>query len=542
MISKKKLKTENEKKRENLIKNNEYYIDGLIDNEKRIESMENMNDESDDENESNNESNNDDSIKEGYLGERKTKSGKKKKNILGRSAQGVKKGKKGMKENDIEDVYNPESKGSLTMQLLKAIFLPFIIIFLASSVSLLFKCYKPKSVVPGQNLGRTPYTRSGSSAEAAFTSHEKFGFPYDLKGSHASAKGIIRETTKQMWYQTRFIMDMLIGVFKSMFYSESLNQPLFEMEKGNERKEVSWPYKKGSKEKGFLKGAMAISAEGLWNYLRAHLLLGSIAFIGALGFYVMPTLVVVLAAWQQIDVCHTPVLPIPQFILSLVPPGFPIPRNPLMIHVMTMWGWDPALQLIGFIVYFAISIGIIFPLIQFMTIAIPVYMVYFFILRPFMDKKIQVATYGWFRYYLKRYYMPIILGIAIGVSSVLSGHFQGKGPISKFIKNKTLKSVIAWIPAILVGIVFFFWLIGVSPKKMNWKERVTLLKPTDKSSIENDKRICELFKYNNRGGWLQSAFDMLKPLKDGMRTPLQWLLKLMKDIYLFLGGKPLDHS
>ena len=72
MISKKKFKTENEKKIENLIKNNEYYIDGLIDNEKRIESMENMNDDSDDENESNKD------IKEGYVGERKTKSGKKK--------------------------------------------------------------------------------------------------------------------------------------------------------------------------------------------------------------------------------------------------------------------------------------------------------------------------------------------------------------------------------------------------------------------------------------------------------------------------------
>ena len=130
--------------------------------------------------------------------------------------------------------------------------------------------------------------------------------------------------------------------------------------------------------------------------------------------------------------------------------------------------------------------------------------------------------------------------IAIGVSSVLNGYFQGDGPISKFIKDKTLKSVIAWIPAMLVGIVYIGWLAG-GPIK-NWKERVTLLKPTDKVSIENDKRICELFKYNNRGGWLQSAFDMLKPLKDGMRTPLQWLLRLMKDIYLFLGGKPLDNS
>jgi hypothetical protein len=35
---------------------------------------------------------------------------------------------------------------------------------------------------------------------------------------------------------------------------------------------------------------------------------------------------------------------------------------------------------------------------------------------------------------------------------------------------------------------------------------------------------------------------MLKPLKEGLRTPLQWLLKLMRDIYFFLGGKPLDHS
>ena len=430
MLLKKKLKTKNEKKRDTLIKNNEYYIDGVINNEKRIESMSNMEEESDNE-----EVDENGSMKEGY-GQRRTRSGKKRKNILGRSKQGVKLGKKGMRENDIEDVYNPESKGSLPMQLLKAIFLPFIIIFLASSVSLLFKCYKPKSIVPGLNLGRTPYTRSGSNSEAAFTSHEKFGFPYDLKGSHASAKGIIRETTKQMWYQTRFIIDILIGVFKSMFYSDSMNQPLFEMEKGNERKEVSWPYKKGSKEKGFLKGAVAISIEGLWNYARAHLLLASIAFMGALGFYIMPTLVVVLAAWQQIDVCHTPVLPIPQFILGLVPPGFPIPRSPLMIHVMSQWGWDPALQIIGFVIYFGISIGIIFPLIQFMTIAIPVYMIYFFILRPFMNKKIKTASFGWFRYYLKRYYMLLIFGLAIGVSSVLSGHFQGKGPISNLIKDR----------------------------------------------------------------------------------------------------------
>ena len=39
-----------------------------------------------------------------------------------------------------------------------------------------------------------------------------------------------------------------------------------------------------------------------------------------------------------------------------------------------------------------------------------------------------------------------------------------------------------------------------------------------------------------------TGLDMLKPLKEGIRTPLQWLLRLMKDIYLFLGGKPLDHS
>ena len=211
---------------------------------------------------------------------------------------------------------------------------------------------------------------------------------------------------------------------------------------------------------------------------------------------------------------------------------------------MSQWGWDPALQIIGFVIYFGISIGIIFPLIQFMTIAIPVYMIYFFILRPFMNKKIKTASFGWFRYYLKRYYMLLIFGLAIGVSSVLSGHFQGKGPISNLIKDKRIKPVIAWIPAIIVGLFAFLpWLFGISPiKKLNWKERVTLLKPTDKTSIENDKRICELFRYTNRGGWLQSAFDMLKPLKEGMRTPLQWLLRLMRDIYLFLGGKPIDHS
>ena len=49
MLLKKKLKTKNQKKRETLIKNNEYYIDGIINSDKRIESMENMNVESDNE-------------------------------------------------------------------------------------------------------------------------------------------------------------------------------------------------------------------------------------------------------------------------------------------------------------------------------------------------------------------------------------------------------------------------------------------------------------------------------------------------------------
>ena len=46
-------------------------------------------------------------------------------------------------------------------------------------------------MLPGQNLGLTPYTKYGSDPNASFLSHKNY--LYDMKGSNPSAKGIIKK-------------------------------------------------------------------------------------------------------------------------------------------------------------------------------------------------------------------------------------------------------------------------------------------------------------------------------------------------------------
>ena len=423
-----------------------------------------------------------------------------------------------------EEEEEGEEKDTFVMDLIKAIFLPFVIIYLGSSTVQLFKCYKAGAMIPGQNLGRAPYTRSGADPNASFLSHKNYNFPYNLAGSNASAKGIIRETIKHTWFQTRTIVDMLLNTFRGILYSESLEQNL--INKRN-RKNVSWPYKKGGDE-GFFKGSFALMAEFGWNMGQMIALVVVLVAVCFFSIYLLPIIAIILGVWQQIDIVHKPVLPIPEFILSSLPPGVPIPKNALMIHILSSYGAFFPLQILGVIIYYVISLGIIAPLLQLFTILIPVYVIYFLILRPFANKNLRTAGFGWFRYYVKRYYMIILMIIALGVSFALNKKFSGNGPISKILKENDLDVVVpfvSWAPAIIVGLFFFMWLFGMSVFK---KRLFTLLKDSDGKSLKNKDAICALLRYNNTGGFIPSAFELLKPIKDAIRGPMQWLLDIFR--------------
>jgi hypothetical protein len=381
-------------------------------------------------------------------------------------------------------------------------------------------------MIPGQNLGKAPYTKSGADPNASFLSHKNHHFPYNLSGSNASAKGIIRETIKHSWFQTRTIVDMLLNTFRGILYSESLEQNL--INKRN-RKNVSWPYRKGGDD-GFLKGSMALMAEFSWNIGQMIALIVVLVAVCFFSIYLLPIIAIVLGVWQQIDVVHKPVLPIPEFILSSLPPGIPVPKNALMIHVLSSYGAFVPLQIVGFIIYYLISFGIIAPLIQVFTILIPVYVIYFLVLRPFFNKDLRTAGFGWFRYYVKRYYMLILMVIAVGVSLALNKKFAGNGPISTLLKENDLGVLVpfvSWLPAIIVGMFFFMWMFGISV----FKNRLfTLLKDSDGAALKNKEAICSLLRYNNTGGFIRSAIELLKPLKDAVRGPLQFILDMFRKL------------
>ena len=429
-------------------------------------------------------------------------------------------------EDEGEEGEGEGEEDTFVSDLIKAIFLPFVIIYLGSSTVQLFKCYKGGQMIPGQNLGKAPYTKSGADPNASFLSHKNHNFPYNLSGSNASAKGIIRETIKHSWFQTRTIVDMLLNTFRGILYSESLEQNL--INKRN-RKNVSWPFRKGGDE-GFLKGPVALMAEFSWNIGQMIALIVVLVAVCFFSIYLLPIIAVVLGVWQQIDVVHKPVLPIPQFILSSLPPGIPVPKNALMIHVLSTYGANPITQTIGVIIYFLISFLLIGPLLQVFTILIPVYVIYFLALRPFFNKNLRTAGFGWFRYYVKRYYIIIAMVIAVGVSLALNKKFAGDGPISKLLKENDLGVIVpfvSWLPAIIVGLIFFMWMFGMSVFKNRF---FTLLKDSDGAALKNKEAICSLLRYNNTGGFIRSAIELLKPIKDAVRGPIQFILDMFRKV------------
>ena len=423
-------------------------------------------------------------------------------------------------EVDIGDVIVP-----LISDLIKACVIPYIILYLGTATVQIFKCYEKGAMLPGQNLGLTPYTKYGSDPNSSFLSHKNYGFPYDMKGSNPSAKGIIRETVKHTWHQARSITDMLLNTFRSIAYSDSLAEDNTMI---RERSNV--------KMFGVFKGATGIIIEFLWNAIQMILLIVLLVVAGLFSIYLLPIIAVILGVWQQIDVAHTPVLPIPEFILSMIPPGVPVPKNPLMIHVLSTWGAPLPLQLIGIIVYFGISIGIAFPLVQLMSMIIPVYVIYFLILRPIFNKTIRTACSKWFKYYTRRYYMILALIVSLGISLAIFKNFGGKGKISNALRNlgvpEMVVMLVSWIPAIVMFFVYCIWWGGGYP----FKGALTSLRNEDKPPSKSD--LCDALKFQNKGGQIPNPYDLLKPIKEMMKNPLEFIFDFFQKIAGSMKEKP----
>ena len=120
--------------------------------------------------------------------------------------------------------------------------------------------------------------------------------------------------------------------------------------------------------------------------------------------------------------------------------------------------------------------------------------------------------------------------IAVGVSFALNKKFNGNGPISKLLKEADLEMLVpfvAWSPAILVGLIFFMWMFGISI----FKNRLfTLLQNSDGDALKNKEAICSLLRYNNTGGFIRSAIELLKPIKDAVRGPIQFILDMFRKV------------
>ncbi len=479
-----------DKKAKDMIKNNELFIDGKLENFTTMK-------------------NHKSTFREGYVNFDEEK--KEDEDDEG-GDEGGDEGEEEPEEVSISDVLVP-----FLTDVIKACIIPYIITYLGTCTVQLFKCYEKGAMLPGQNLGLTPYTKYGSDPNASFLSHKNYGFPYDMKGSNPSAKGIIRETVKHSWHQARSIMDMLLNTFRSIAYSESLAQNNTKIRNRNNVKTF-----------GIFTGANGIVVEFIWNTLQIILLILLLVVAGLFSIYLLPTIAVILGVWQQIDVAHTPVLPIPEFVLSMIPPGLPVPKNPLMIHILSTWGAPFPLQIIGLIVYFAISFGIIAPLMQLFSIAMPIYVIYFLILRPIFSKNVRTACIKWYKYYVKRYYMIFALIVSFGISMAIYNNFGGKGVISNKLRelgvSEMIVSLVSFTPLILTTVVYLFWWTGGFP----FKNHLTMLKDDDSPPAKND--MCDLLKFQNKGGQIPNPYDLLKPVKEALKNPLEFIFDFFQKI------------
>jgi len=332
-----------------------------------------------------------DNIQEGFKPRRKGR--RKKKGVLRKI------------KDDIVDLFAGKKKGKGPKQdydipgLIKGVvlilFLPTVLIKISSGILQYLKCYKPDKIVPGTNIKIAPYTARGSEKNAGFLSLKNHGFPYNLKGGDASPFGIIRELTKHTWVGFRKILDKIISIWSGFGYYKKLLDP----KKPYDRK-ILGPI-------GLIKEAIPallfllviIPAVALIIILFTSL--GPGAFLATLYGVVMYIIHMMKAPFN---------LPIITFLKGMGMDMRHLQPSRAQWAVNMTYGPFPIIkQLIGWVI---LIIGVIFYssfLFSLQGILIPIYIAYFLLIRPMMDKNMKEVANSWSNYFQKRYHVILTL-------------------------------------------------------------------------------------------------------------------------------------
>ena len=339
-----------------------------------------------------------DNIQEGFKPRKKKK---KKKGVLRKIKDDIVDlvgGSKKKKDKVIKDFDIP----ALVKGVVLILFLPTVLIKISSGILQMLKCYKPDKIVPGTNIKIAPYTTRGSEKGTPFLSMKNHGFPYNLKGGDASPFGIIREMTKHSWVGIRKVIDKLISIWSGFGYYEKLIDP-----KKPWKKEVLGPMKLLAESiPALLFLLIIIPASALLIILFVSL--GPGAFIGTLYGVIMYIIHMLKAPFN---------LPIVSLLKGFGMDISKMQPNRAQWAVSMTYGIFPMFKVImGWLI---LIFGVIFYssfLFSIQGILIPIYLIYFLLLRPLMNKNLSEISNSWSNYFQKRYHVPLTI-----LSSVLFG-------------------------------------------------------------------------------------------------------------------------
>ena len=337
-------------------------------------------------------------------------------------------------KDDIVDLFSGKKKSkvvkdfdipALVKGVVLILFLPTVLIKISSGILQMLKCYKPDKIVPGTNIKIAPYTARGSVKGASFLSMKNHGFPYNLKGGDASPFGIIREMTKHSWVGIRKITDKLISIWSGFGYYEKLIDP-----KKPWRKKVLGPMKLlGESIPALLFLLIVLPASALLIILFVSL--GPGAFVATLYGVIMYIIHMMKAPFN---------LPIVTLLKKM---GMDMSSmQPSRAHwaVSMTYGIFPIFKnIIGWLI---LIFGVIFYssfLFSIQGILIPIYLIYFLLLRPLMDKNLSEISNSWSKYFQKRYHVPLTILTSVLLGLLVWQKAPGLGNIVSKLFNATKK-------------------------------------------------------------------------------------------------------
>ena len=130
----------------------------------------------------------------------------------------------------------------------------------------------------------------------------------------------------------------------------------------------------------------------------------------------------------------------------------------------------------------------------------------------------------------------VTLIVSFGISMAIFNNFGGKGVISNKLRelgvDEMVVSLVSFFPFILTFIVYLFWWTGAFP----FKTALTMLKDEDSPPAKSD--MCGVLKFQNKGGQIANPYDLLKPVKDAMKNPLEFIFDFFQKIAGAMKSKP----